>query len=182
MKTTFYEKFQHKTRVVIAGNLHKKEATTLFLHVIHFFGNTMDFITSSSENIQGTDFVLFEAENNELLNYHPNIVLITENNDSELSENFLKTIIGGGILIYNEEDESLIQTIENSENFFRKIPYKTPDFQKTNGTNYLNTDIGEIPVQISDENLSFIEGVKHLCQHIGIMEEDFYEALMEFEA
>ena len=180
MRTTFYEKFQHKTRVVIAGNLHKQEATTLFLHIIHFFGNKMDYIISSSENIQGNDFVLFEAENDELLNYHPNIVLITENNESNLTENFLKTVIGGGIVIFNEENEALMNTIENSENFFRKIPYKTPDFYTTNNVNYLTTDIGEIPVKISQENLSYIEGVKHLCQHIGIMEEDFYEALMEF--
>jgi len=178
--TDFFEKIQNKTRIVITGNRYKKEAAQLFIHTIEFVGNSIEHYTSFSEKPAGTDFVLFEAEDSKLQNYQPNIALITEINNLLLYENFLKTIVAGGIVIYNEEDENLVHLIENSENYFRKIPYKTPDFYKSNGKNFLNTDIGEIPVNISGENLSYIEGVKHLSQQLGIMEEEFFEALMGF--
>ena len=180
MKTDFFEKFQNKTRIVIAGNLYRKESAELLLHIISFCGNSIEHYTSFSENANGDDFVLFEAEDSQLENYHPNIVLITGIGDSFLYENFLKTVVGGGIVIYNEEDENLVQLIENSQNYFRKIPYKNRDFYKNNGQTFINTDIGEIPVKISDDDLSYIDGTKHLSQQLGIMEEEFFEALMEF--
>jgi len=165
---------------VISGTEYKTSAAKLFLHIISFLGNHIDHITSFSNMVKGNDFILFEAEDSELLNYHPNIALITGIVDENKNSDYLKTIVGGGIVIYNAEDQNLAGIIESSENFFRKIPYQNPEFHKMEGQNFLNTDLGEIPVHISGENLSYVEGVKHLCQHIGIMEEDFYEALTEF--
>jgi len=180
LETGFFEKFQNTTRIVIAGTQCRKEAAQLFLHTIRFAGNSIEHYTSFSEKSGGEDFVLFEAQDSNLQDYHPNIVLVTGISDHQLYETFLKTIVAGGIVIYNEDDKNLTEIIENAENYFRKIPYKTPDFYKSNGKNFLNTDIGEIPVNISGENLSYTEGVKHLSQQLGIMEEAFYEALMSF--
>ena len=46
----------------------------------------------------------------------------------------------------------------------------------------ISTEMGEIPLASGDANLvKNINGIKLLCQQFGIMEEDFYEAMMSFE-
>lgn len=173
--------FLEKTRVVIAGNQNKTLSTKLFLFVLDFVGKEIDYVTSFSSQINGNDFVLFEAEDSELLRYQPNITLINRINDIQLYENYLKTITAGGIVIYDETDLNLANQVEASENYFRKIAYQMPPFENTANTIILQTDLGDIPIKISENHLNFIEGVKQLSQQLGVMEEEFYEALMLFD-
>ena len=178
------ERFSNKTRVLICGKKDRKQVSELLLFVIKFLGNNIDYITEKQNSVLGNDFVVFEVDENhdDFLNIKPNIAAITGNeDDSEKIELLLKTITPGGILIYNEEDENLKDLVENAENYFRRIPYKTPAFQISNQTIYLNTDLGEVPLNFAAENISFVSAVKHLCQHMGIQQEEFYEALMNFE-
>lgn len=95
-------------------------------------------------------------------------------------ENFINTITSGGIIIYNSGDPSLSEILTQTENYVRKIGFESPKFQQNGSQFYLETDLGEIPVTPHGENLDYIEGVRHLCQHLGIQQEDFYEALMTF--
>ncbi len=173
--------FLDKTRVVITGNQNKTIATKLLLFVLEFVGKEIDYITSFSRRISGNDFVLFEAEDSELLDLHPNITLINPISNNQLYESYLKTITAGGIVIYDETDLNLANLVEASENYFRKIAYQMPPFENTANTIILQTDLGDIPIKISENQLNFIEGVKQLSQQLGVMEEEFYEALMLFE-
>lgn len=178
------ENFKNKTRVLISGNQDRAAVTSLLLHVIDFLNKDIDYVTENNQKLDDNDFVLFEIEeNNPFFNQiQPNISVLTGiESSSENIENFLKTITAGGILIFNEEDENLKDLVENAENYFRRIPYKTPDFQINNVTIYLNTDLGEVPLNFASENISFVDASKHLCQHLGIHDEEFYEALMNFE-
>ena len=173
--------FLDKTRVVITGNQNKTVATKLLLFVLEFVGKEIDYITSFSRRISGNDFVLFEAEDSELLEYQPNITLIIQADDNFLYEKYLKTITPGGIVIHDEGETNLSNLVESSENFFRKIIYQMPPFENTTNAIILQTDLGAIPIKISEDHLNFIEGVKQLSQQLGIMEEEFYEALMLFD-
>ena len=84
--------------------------------------------------------------------------------------------------MYNEEDEEVVKIVENSQKYFRKLPYKTPEYSIREGKVYLKTSMGEIPLSVfGKHNLLNMEGAKLICQQLGIMEEEFYEAIMSFK-
>jgi len=173
--------YSTKTRLVIAGIKFQKEAIKLLLHTLDFSGKEIDYITPEKTWINDNDFVLFQAQENMLSEYHPNIALITDIDDAERYKNFLETIVGGGIVIFNEENTALNHLVENASNYFRKIPFRNPETEVSAGQIYVRTDLGEIPVQThSAEKIAYIDGVKHLAQQLGIMESEFYESLLDF--
>ena len=150
-----YEQSKEKTRVVIAGSHGKTTITSMVLHALQYNHFDTDFMVGapldgfdcmvkiSSEN----DFIILEGDeylsspidsSPKFLHYHPNIALVsgiswdhinvfkTEEEYVDAFRNFIKNITSGGILVYNEEDEILVKLVEEAENYFRKMPYKTP--------------------------------------------------------
>ena len=152
---------------------------------------------------EDTDFMILEgdeylssAEDRQpkFLHYHPNIALIsgiawdhinvfkTFDDYLEQFRKFTESITSGGVLVYNEEDEEVVKIVENSQKYFRKLPYKTPEYSIREGKVYLKTSMGEIPLSVfGKHNLLNMEGAKLICQQLGIMEEEFYEAIMSFK-
>ena len=85
-------------------------------------------------------------------------------------------------MVYNEEDENVKTIVENSENRIKKYPYATPDFLIEDGITYLKTTEGDLPLEIfGNHNLQNLAGAKWICQHMGIDEDDFYEAIVSFK-
>lgn len=163
---------------MIAGKKNKKAATKIFLHILDFLGIAVDLDPLIQQQSTGKDFIILEAQDDQLLSYFPNITLIT---DYQIAiPDYLQTVISGGVVIYAQEDEELNKAVENCDIYFRKIPFDTADYIISQGHNFLQTDLGEIPVQISQEEITFINGIKVLAQQLGIMEEDFYEAVMNY--
>jgi UDP-N-acetylmuramate: L-alanyl-gamma-D-glutamyl-meso-diaminopimelate ligase len=126
--------------------------------------------------------------------YQPNIALMsgiawdhinvfkTFDDYIEQFRKFVASITPGGILVYNEEDAEVVKVVEAAENYFRKIPYKTPEYEIINGKVHLKTEMGDVPLSVfGAHNLLNLEGARHICQHLGIMDEDFYEAIMSFK-
>lgn len=184
-----YEAAKNKTRVVISGNEKRTEITSMILHVLKFHGIETDFVIGKNYDTayltKENDFIIIEANPNATFeNLHANITLLSGISDSEIIENYknyISKITSGGVLIYNEENTALTDLAENSENYFRKFPYKKPITETKNGTISVETELGSIPLQISDVSLiHHLEGAKFICQQLGILEEDFYEALMSF--
>lgn len=184
---TIFEATKNKTRVVISGDQKRSESTSVILHVLNFYGVQTDFIIGenyekaslSSEN----DFVIIEAKSSENLeNTNANIALITDILDDKNLENyknFIHKITPGGVLVYNQEHKNLTDLAENSENYFRKFPYQKPAYITKNDTFFLETELGNIPFKTSDiETIHHIEGARYICQQLGILEENFYEALL----
>src|SRR5690606_18616737 len=92
------------------------------------------------------------------------------------------SIVKGGSIHYNEEDDILKQIVEASENTIRKIAYRTPEYTVENGITYLETDEGAMPLEIfGAHNLNNLAGAKWICQHLGVDEDDFYEAIATFK-
>ena len=182
-----FEATKNKTRVVISGDQKRSEITSVILHVLNFHNVQADFIIGenyekaslSTEN----DFVIIEAKSSENLeNLHANIALITNiSNDENIGnyKNFIQKITAGGVLVYNQEHKNLTDLAENSENYFRKFSYQKPAYTTKNYIFFLETELGEIPLKNSDlEVINHMEGARYICQQLGILEENFYEALL----
>lgn len=184
---TISEATKNKTRVVISGDQKRSEITSLILHVLNFhdiqtdviFGENFENASLSTEN----DFVIIEANPNENLQYlHANIALITDITNDENEENyrnFVRKITAGGVLVFNEENSTLKNLADNSENYFRKFPYQRPSTIIKKEIIYLDTELGEIPLKHTDlELVNHLEGARYICQQLGILEENFFEALL----
>ena len=182
-----FEATKNKTRVVISGDQKRSEITSVILHVLNFHDVQADYIIGenyekaslSTEN----DFVIIEAKSSENLeNLHANIALITNiSNDENIGnyKNFIQKITAGGVLVYNQEHKILTDLAENSENYFRKFSYQHPAYTTKNNILFLETELGEIPLKNSDlELINHMEGARYICQQLGILEENFYEALL----
>ncbi len=95
---------------------------------------------------------------------------------------FTDSLTDGGIMVYNEEDAILKEVVESSTHSIKKYEYSTPVYQIEDGVTYIDTPDGLMPLEIfGDHNLQNLAGAKWVCQHMGIDEEDFYEAIASFK-
>jgi UDP-N-acetylmuramate: L-alanyl-gamma-D-glutamyl-meso-diaminopimelate ligase len=206
-----YEQSKNKTRVVIAGSHGKTTITSMILHVLNFHEKEVDFMVGAQlegfdcmvKLTQDNDFMVLEGDEylsspidlrSKFLLYQPNIALMsgiawdhinvfkTFDDYTEQFRKFVASITPGGILVYNEEDSEVVKVVEAADNYFRKIPYKTPEYEIIAGKVHLKTEMGDIPLSVfGAHNLLNLEGARHICHHLGIMDEDFYEAIMSFK-
>ncbi|ODM53634.1 peptidoglycan synthetase [Elizabethkingia meningoseptica] len=206
-----YEQSKSKTRVVIGGSHGKTTITSMILHVLHFHQKDVDFMVGAQLDgfdvmvklTEENDFMVLEGDEylsstldprSKFLLYQPNIALIsgiawdhinvfkTFDDYIDQFRKFVATITPGGSLVYNEEDEEVVKVVEGAENYFRKMPYRTPEYQITDGVVNLITSVGHIPLSVfGQHNLLNMEGARLICQQLGIMEEEFYDAIMSFK-
>jgi len=206
-----FEQSKDKTRVVIGGSHGKTTISSMILHVLHYNGKEIDFMVGAQLEgfstmvhlTEENDFILLEGD--EYLSspidrrpkfhlYKPNIALLsgiawdhinvfpTYDNYLEQFKIFVDSIISGGILVYNEEDADLKDIAENTTNQIRKHAYKTPDYTIQDGVTILNTPEGDLPIEVfGAHNLNNLAGAKWICQHMGVDEDDFYEAIATFK-
>lgn len=206
-----FEQSKDKTRVVIGGSHGKTTITSMILHVLNYHEVAVDYMVGAQLEgfdtmvhlTEANDFIVLEGD--EYLSspidkrpkfhlYKPNIALLsgiawdhinvfpTLKNYIEQFDTFLNTITKGGIIVYNNEDETLARLVENTENQVQKYPYVTPAHVIENGETYLETDEGLLPLEIfGKHNLNNLAGAKWICQHMGIDETDFYEAIVSFK-
>jgi len=203
-----------KTRIVVTGTRGKYIIVSIVLHVIDFYDRDVDFVVgtqSSDSRIKAklskeSDFILLEGGEYilgkedlkpDFLLYKPNIALISDIEQENINtpeafgkyinkfQEFVNSITAGGVIIYNQEDVEVVKIIENTSNYLRKIPYKTPNHEIINNQINLLTDMGKIPLDLTIfdiDNLQNVEAARHLCQQLGVMEEEFYEAIMSFKS
>ncbi|MPS73335.1 MAG: peptidoglycan synthetase [Chryseobacterium sp.] len=206
-----YEQSKEKTRVVIGGSHGKTTITSMILHVLNFHQKDIDYMVGAQlegfdcmvKITNENDFMILEGDEylsspidlrSKFLLYQPNIALIsgiawdhinvfkTFDDYVEQFRKFVASITPGGVLVYNEEDAEVVKVVESAENYFRKIPYKTPEYEIINGIVNLKTDMGDIPLSVfGKHNLLNMEGARFICSQLGIMEEEFYEAIMSFK-
>lgn len=206
-----YEHSKNKTRVVIGGSHGKTTITAMILHVLHYHDKPVDYMVGAQLEGFDTmvhltyenDFIILEGD--EYLSspidrrpkfhlYKPNIALLsgiawdhinvfpTYENYVEQFKIFVDSIIKGGSINYNAEDPEVVKVVEASENTIRKIGYQTPEYTIENGTTYLETTEGSMPIEIfGKHNLNNLAGAKWICQHLGVDEDDFYEAIATFK-
>jgi UDP-N-acetylmuramate: L-alanyl-gamma-D-glutamyl-meso-diaminopimelate ligase len=183
----------------------------MILHVMHYHDRDVDYMVGAQlegfdvmvKLTEDNDFMVLEGD--EYLSspidmrpkfhlYKPNIALLsgiawdhinvfpTYENYVEQFSIFVDSIVTGGSINYNEEDAEVKRVVEASENQIRKLPYQTPEYTVENGETLLETSEGPMPIEIfGAHNLNNLAGAKWICQHMGIDEDDFYEAISTFK-
>jgi UDP-N-acetylmuramate: L-alanyl-gamma-D-glutamyl-meso-diaminopimelate ligase len=206
-----YEQSKNKTRVVIGGSHGKTTITSMILHVMHYHDVAVDYMVGAQLEgfdtmvhlTEENDFIVLEGD--EYLSspidrrpkfhlYQPNIALLsgiawdhinvfpTFENYVEQFEIFVNQITKGGILVYNEKDETVKKVAESTTNTIRRLPYQTPNYKVEDGTTLLETPEGFMPIEVfGAHNLNNLAGAKWICQNMGIDEADFYEAIASFK-
>ena len=206
-----YEQSKNKTRVVIGGSHGKTTITSMILHVMHYHNIEVDYMVGAQLEgfetmvhlTENNDFIVLEGD--EYLSspldkrpkfhlYQPNIALLsgiawdhinvfpTFENYVEQFEIFVNQITKGGILVYNEEDETVNKVAEETTNTIRKMPYSTPSYTVEDGITLLETPEGAMPIEVfGAHNLNNLAGAKWICQNMGVDEADFYEAIANFK-
>ncbi len=206
-----YEQSKDKTRVVIGGSHGKTTITSMILHVLNYHGRDVDYMVGAQLDgfetmvhlTKENEFIVLEGD--EYLSspidrrpkfhlYKPNIALLSgiawdhinvfptfDNYVAQFSI-FTDSLVNGGIMVYNEEDPIVKEVVENSNNSIKKYPYTLPEHFIENGITYLQTPEGDLPLEIfGNHNLENLAGAKWICQHMGIDEDDFYEAVASFK-
>lgn len=206
-----YEHAKNKTRVVIGGSHGKTTITSMILHVLDYHNIKVDYMVGAQLEgfdrmvhlTKENEFMIIEGD--EYLSspidlrpkfhlYKANIALLsgiawdhmnvfpTFENYVDQFKIFLDTMVSGGIMIYNEEDEEVKNVVENTTKSIRKLPYHTPKYTIENGQVILETLEGNIPLEIfGKHNLQNLAGAKLICLSIGVSEEEFYEAISSFK-
>ena len=206
-----YEQSKNKTRVVIGGSHGKTTITSMILHVLNFHDIDVDYMVGAQLDgfdrmvhlTEDNDFIVLEGD--EYLSspidrrpkfhlYQPNIALLsgiawdhinvfpTFENYVEQFKIFVDSIVNGGSITYNVEDDTVKDVVESSENAIRKLPYSTPEYTVEDGETLLETNEGPMPIEVfGKHNLSNLAGAKWICQNMGVDEEDFYEAIATFK-
>jgi len=206
-----YEHAKDKTRVVIGGSHGKTSITAMILHVLKAREKEVDFMVGAQlegfRNMvhltEENDFIVLEGD--EYLSsptdrrpkfhlYKANIGLIsgiawdhinvfpTFENYVEQFKIFIETITPDGVLVYNEEDEILKEIVENSPQTIRKFPYSTPKYNIKQGRCFLETDQGEIQLEIfGKHNLNNLAGAKVICELMGVEASAFYQSISSFK-
>ncbi|MDP5230316.1 MAG: Mur ligase family protein [Cellulophaga sp.] len=206
-----YEQSKNKTRVVIGGSHGKTTITSMILHVLNYHGREVDYMVGAQLDgfermvhlTKENDFIILEGD--EYLSstidrrpkfhlYKPNIALLsgiawdhinvfpTFENYVEQFQIFVDSIVKGGSITYNQDDENVCKVVEASENAIRKLPYTVPEYSVEDGQTLLETPEGSMPIEVfGQHNLSNLSGAKWICQNMGVDEDDFYEAIATFK-
>lgn len=206
-----FEQSKDKTRVVIGGSHGKTTITSMILHVLNYHDRDVDYMVGAQLEgfetmvhlTKENEFIVLEGD--EYLSspidrrpkfhlYKPNIALLsgiawdhinvfpTFENYVEQFSIFTDSLVNGGMMVYNETDAIVKEVVENSTNSIKKYPYSIPEHFIENGITYLQTSEGDLPLEIfGNHNLENLAGAKWICQHMGIDEDDFYEAIASFK-
>lgn len=206
-----YNQSENKTRVVIAGSHGKTTITSMVLHVAGYHGVDLDFMVGAQLQgfqtmvriTKSAEFMLLEGDEylsspldlrSKFLWYKPHIALIsgiawdhvnvfkTEEAYIDTFRQFITSMEDGGILVYSQEDEKVDALVNSMEHPTRRIPYRTPSYHINGHHTILNTPDGEVELQVfGGHNLQNLEGARLICNQLGIMDEQFYEAITSFK-
>lgn len=206
-----FNQSQSKTRVVIAGSHGKTTITSMVLHVAGYHGVDLDFMVGAQlagfntmvRITKDAEFMLLEGDEylsspldlrSKFLWYKPHIALVsgiawdhvnvfkTEDAYVDTFRQFVASIEDGGILVYSQEDAKVDALVNSMEHPTRKIPYTTPSYRVAGDHTILETPDGEVQLQIfGGHNLQNLEGARLVCNQLGIMDEQFYEAIASFK-
>ncbi|WP_456376392.1 UDP-N-acetylmuramate--L-alanine ligase [Lutibacter sp.] len=206
-----YEQSKDKTRVVIGGSHGKTTITSMILHVMNYHEIAVDYMVGAqlegfdtmvhltSENefivLEGDEYLSSPIDRRPKFHlYKPNIALLSgiawdhinvfptyENYVKQFSI-FVNSLTNGGIMVYNEEDAEVKKVVEQATSSIKKYPYSTPNFKIVDGITFINTSFGEMPLEFfGKHNLQNMVGAKWICLHMGVGEDEFYEAISSFK-
>ncbi|MCT1533035.1 Mur ligase family protein [Sphingobacterium daejeonense] len=208
-----YEQSAEKTRVVIAGTYGKTTITSMIMHVLKKLGRNFDYLVGAQlegfdkllqlnpENnlmiIEGDEYYASAVnKQSKFLKYKPNIALISgvewdhfktvisEDDYFKQFEDFIRTIVPKGTLIYNKDDKNTREVVERTMDIkINRHGYKLPEYTINKGVTYVHVGEENIPLKIfGKHNLSNIAGAFTVCEWLGVKRDEFYHAIQDFKS
>jgi UDP-N-acetylmuramate: L-alanyl-gamma-D-glutamyl-meso-diaminopimelate ligase len=206
-----YEQTKDKTRVVIGGSHGKTSITSMILHVLNYHNIENDYMvgaqlegfdcmvrlskTAKVAVLEGDEYLSSPIDRRPKFHlYRPNIALLsgiawdhinvfpTFENYVEQFQIFVNLIEPNGKIIYCENDDNVKHVSERGRADIGKIPYTTHPYRVDNGTTFLQTNAGEVAIQVFGEhNLQNLNGARLVLKELGISDAQFYEAIQTFK-
>ncbi|MDP2723362.1 MAG: Mur ligase family protein [Bacteroidales bacterium] len=199
-----------KQRIVIGGSHGKTTITSMVMHVMKHLNFDFDYLVGSKIKHfdvmvrlnNDAPVVIFEGD--EYLSspidlrpkfhwYKPHIALIsgiawdhmnvfpTFENYLEQFDIFIQGIEPGGLLIYDQNDENLVQLVKKNSSV-ESIGYDVHPHVVKDGVTWLQTEEGLVAIGLfGRHNLQNLNGARLICKHSGISDHDFYQAIGSFE-
>ena len=201
---------QNKQRVVIAGSHGKSTITSMIMHVLKFANKDFDYVIGAKVNgfefniklsnapiivIEGDEYLSSPLDKKpKFLNYDHHIVLINGmawdhanvfptldiylNQFKKLFNNTRK----GGTIIYYKEGDNIDKILINPEEGKSIINYNIHKNSIENGKTFLLTNNKKIPIKIfGDHNMQNISGALTVLKELGITENVFYKAIINYK-
>jgi UDP-N-acetylmuramate: L-alanyl-gamma-D-glutamyl-meso-diaminopimelate ligase len=204
-----YEVSKDKKRVVIAGSHGKTTITSMIMHVLKACGKSFDYLVGAKvagfdSSVQLSDAPIIILEGDEypasaverrpkIFFYHPHISVLSgiawdhinvfptfENYVSQF-ETYLKGMEKDSLLLYNGEDSEVNMVVASSAQHLNTKEYCTPKFHYEDGVAILDTAQGPVSISVFGwHNLLNLEAARGVCRELGVSDEDFYNAIMDF--
>ncbi|MEN9347025.1 MAG: hypothetical protein RLZZ77_536 [Bacteroidota bacterium] len=205
-----YEQTKEKTRVVIGGSHGKTSITAMVLHALAHNQMETDYMVgaqlagfecmvklsadSPRAILEGDEYLSSPIDRRPKFHlYHPNIALIsgiawdhinvfpTFENYVDQFRIFIDKIEAGGTLVYCEADKEVKKLCAHYRPDIQHLPYSEHPHFIENGTTFLITDQGHLPLLIfGRHNLQNLNGARLVCESLGMSSAQFYEAIQSF--
>jgi UDP-N-acetylmuramate: L-alanyl-gamma-D-glutamyl-meso-diaminopimelate ligase len=202
-----YEHAKNKTRIVIGGSHGKTTSTAMLMHVLKSQDIDFDYLVGSQLEgfetmVKFSNAPIMVIEGDEYLTsaldpvpkfhkYLPHIAMITGiswdhinvfptfENYVEQFRIFINSIVKDGKLIYFKEDNELQKLTKNIN--VTNFTYTTPMYHIRNGKTIISKSERYTLDIFGEHNLQNSEGVRLICEQLGIFEKDFYTSLSSFK-
>ncbi len=206
-----YEHAREKIRIVVGGSHGKTSITGMILHVMKHSGMDTDYLLGASVPgvdgnvrlshtapmiiIEGDEYLTSPIDPRPKFHlYKPHVAVIsgiawdhinvfkTFDDYVKQFEIFADLIETQGKLIYCDDDTEVIKVAQNSRQDIERIPYYLPAHRIENGKTYLQTDFGEVKLEVfGNHNLFNIEAARLVCETAGIDAKTFYSHIATWE-
>lgn len=205
-----YEQSKDKTRIVIGGSHGKTTITSMIIHVLQHNHIDCDYMvgaqlagfevmvkltdTAKIMVIEGDEYLTSPIDRRPKFHlYQPHIGIISGIAWDHINvfptfdiyvdqfRIFAKMIPENGSFIYCNDDEE-VRKVSEDITLPKKCPYTSHPHHIKDGITYLDTEFGEIPLQIfGKHNLANLNAARLACNAVGVSDKAFYEAIAEFK-
>ncbi len=205
-----YEESINKLRVAIAGSHGKTSTTAIIMHVLKSAGKVFDYMVGAKLNgfnqsvsITAAPVIICEADEypasiiEKRPKFHflfPQIAVITGISWDHINvfptfeiyvtqfEIFINTLSPGGLLIYNETDDTLRDLIKkNIRSDIHYQPYNLPGNTIANGKTEIDIEGNKSLIQVfGNHNLLNLHAAFFVCKELGITADTFVKAVSTF--
>jgi UDP-N-acetylmuramate: L-alanyl-gamma-D-glutamyl-meso-diaminopimelate ligase len=205
-----YKESQHKKRIVIGGSHGKTSTTAMIMHLFQQQHLSFDYLVGAAikgfqGSVQLTEAPIIVCEGDEYPasalvkkpKFHflyPHLAVITgiawdhinvfPTFDVYLEQFtlFIQKIEPGGILIYNQTDETLENLVKNClRTDISYLPYVLPTYRVVDGITEIEIDglIGNLAV-FGEHNLLNLQAARLVGEQLGISAKDFLQSMENF--
>lgn len=204
-----YQESLDKKRVAVGGSHGKTTTTAMIMHILKENNQVFDYLVgarlegfSQSVNITNAPLIICEAdeypasviEKRPKFHFlHPHIAILTGiawdhinvfptyEIYKEQFAIFIRQLLPGQVLIYNNADDELRHLVEAEGKHLRLIPYNAPVHNIRDGITRVYFDDAWADLQIFGEhNLMNLHAAKLVCNELGINDEAVLKAMTTF--